>query len=82
MDFPHAASITNWIPLPGFIPSRLFSFSPIGYDIVVMSTLVTLLARVLEGMFVIGSIGSFAVLVLSAIDDLKTLLGREDSNHS
>lgn len=47
-----------------------------------MSTLGTLLARVLEGMFVIGSIGSFAVLVLSAIDDLKTLLGREDSNHS
>jgi hypothetical protein len=41
-----------------------------------------LLARFLEGMFVIGSIGSVAVLVLSGIEDLKTLFGREESNHS
>jgi hypothetical protein len=47
-----------------------------------MPILVRLLARVLEGMFLIGAIGSCAVLVLSGIEDLKTLLGREESNHS
>jgi hypothetical protein len=47
-----------------------------------MSMLGRLAARFLEGMFVIGSVGSLAVLVLSGIEDLKTLFGREDSNHS
>lgn len=47
-----------------------------------MGILGTLLARILEGMFLIGAIGSCAVLVLSGIEDLKTLLGREESNHS
>jgi hypothetical protein len=44
---------------------------------------VVLLARILEGMFVVGSIGSFVVLVLTAIEDLKTLFGmEEDANHA
>jgi hypothetical protein len=47
-----------------------------------MSLVVTLVARLLESMFVIGSIGSVAVLVLSGIEDLKTLFGREESEHS
>jgi len=47
-----------------------------------MSLLVTLVVRFLEGLFVIGSIGSAAVLVLSAIEDFKTLFGREESEHS
>jgi hypothetical protein len=47
-----------------------------------MSLVVTLVARLLEIMFVVGSIGSFAVLVLSGIEDLKTLFGREESEHS
>jgi len=47
-----------------------------------MPLVVTLVARLLETMFVIGSIGSVAVLVLSGIEDLKTLLGREESEHS
>ena len=47
-----------------------------------MSLIVTLVARLLETMFVIGSIGSVAVLVLSGIEDLKMLLGREESEHS
>ena len=47
-----------------------------------MSLVVTLVARLLEAMFVIGSIGSAAVFVLSGIEDLKTLLGREESEHS
>ena len=44
--------------------------------------LVTVLVRFLEGMFVIGTIGSVVVLVLSGIEDLKTLFGREEENHS
>jgi hypothetical protein len=47
-----------------------------------MSLVVTLVVRLLEGMFVVGSIGSVAVFVLSGIEDLKTLLGREESEHS
>jgi hypothetical protein len=47
-----------------------------------MSVVVTIVARLLETMFVVGSIGSVAVLVLSGIEDLKTLLGREESEHS
>ncbi len=44
--------------------------------------IVTVLVRVLEGMFVVGAIGSFVVLVLSGIEDLKMLFGREEENHS
>jgi hypothetical protein len=44
--------------------------------------IVTVLVRVLEGMFVAGAVGSFVVIVLSGIEDLKMLLGREDENHS
>jgi hypothetical protein len=47
-----------------------------------MSVVVTVLARILESMFVIGSIGSLVVLILSGIEDLKMLLGREESEHS
>ena len=44
--------------------------------------IITVLVRVLEGMFVVGAIGSFVVIVLSGIEDLKMLLGREEENHS
>jgi hypothetical protein len=44
--------------------------------------IVTVLVRILEGMFVVGAVGSFLVIVLSGIEDLKMLLGREDENHS
>jgi hypothetical protein len=43
---------------------------------------VTVLVRVLEGMFVIGVIGSAVVIVLTGIEDFRMLLGREDENHS
>jgi len=33
-------------------------------------------------MFVIGAIGSAVVIVLTGIEDLKMLLGREEQNHS
>jgi hypothetical protein len=42
---------------------------------------VTVLVRVLEGMFVVGAMGSVVVLVLSGIEDLKLLFGREEENH-
>jgi hypothetical protein len=44
--------------------------------------IVTVLVRILEGMFVVGAIGSLVVIVLSGIEDLKMLLGREEENHS
>ncbi len=47
-----------------------------------MSWFVTLLIRVLEGMFLVGSVGTVLVLILSGIEDLKTLLGKEDESHS
>ncbi len=48
-----------------------------------MPLLVVLLARILESMFIVGSMGSFVVLVLTGIEDLKTLLGmEEDPSHS
>ena len=43
---------------------------------------VTLLIRILEGMFILGSAGTVLVLILSGIEDLKTLLGKEDDGHS
>jgi hypothetical protein len=47
-----------------------------------MSLIVVLLVRILEGMFVVGALGSAVVLVLSGIEDLKLLFGREEENHS
>jgi len=44
--------------------------------------IVTFLVRILESMFVVGAIGSFVVLVLSGIEDLKMLLGREEESRS
>jgi hypothetical protein len=42
--------------------------------------LLILLVRILEAMFVIGVIGSFVVIVLTGIEDLKMLIGREEQN--
>jgi hypothetical protein len=44
--------------------------------------IVTVLVRILEAMFVLGAIGSVVVLVLSGIEDLKVLFGREEQNYS
>jgi hypothetical protein len=43
---------------------------------------VTVVARFLETIFVAGSLGSAVVLVLTGIEDLKMLLGREDKGNS
>jgi hypothetical protein len=39
---------------------------------------VVLLARILEGMFIVGSMGSLVVLALTGIEDMKTLLGMDE----
>jgi hypothetical protein len=44
--------------------------------------IITVLVRILEGMLVVGVIGSVVVLVLSGIEDLKVLFGREEQNYS
>ncbi len=58
------------------------SLSHIGYHVAVMSWLITLPVRILEGMFIVGCAGTVLVLILSGIEDLKTLLGKEDESHS
>jgi hypothetical protein len=40
------------------------------------------LVRILEGMLVLGAIGSVVILLLSEIEDLKLLFGREEQNYS
>jgi hypothetical protein len=42
-----------------------------------MSVTVVFLVRLLEGIFVVGSVGCVVVLILTAIEDVKTLLGRD-----
>lgn len=43
-----------------------------------MFMLLLIAVRVLEGMFVVGAVGCISVLVLTAIEDVRTLLGRDD----
>lgn len=47
-----------------------------------MGLVVTVVVRILEGMFVVGWAGTVLVLILSGIEDLETLLGKEDEHHS
>jgi hypothetical protein len=44
--------------------------------------IITVLVRILEGMLVVGAVGSVVVLVLTGIEDLKLLFGREEQNYS
>jgi hypothetical protein len=45
-----------------------------------MNIFVIVIVRFLEGLFVVGSLGSVIVLVLSGIEDLKTLFGGEEEH--
>lgn len=47
-----------------------------------MDLLITVVARTLEAMFLVGLIGSFGVLVVSFVEDVETLFDMEDSSHS
>jgi hypothetical protein len=52
------------------------------YGLLMGLIIIVVLVRILEGMFVVGAVGSVVVLVLSGIEDLKLLFGREEQNHS
>jgi hypothetical protein len=43
-----------------------------------MSVMLVIAIRILEGMFVVGLLGCVLVLVLTAIDDIRVLLGHDD----
>ena len=43
---------------------------------------VVLIARILEGMFIVGSLGSLVVLVLTGIEDIETLFGMDEKEKS
>jgi hypothetical protein len=47
-----------------------------------MGLLATIGVRVLEAMFAVGVVGSAIVLVLTGIEDVETLLGSDDTDHS
>ena len=41
--------------------------------------MVVFVVRILEGMFVVGALGCVAVIVLTVIEDIRTLFGRDDN---
>jgi hypothetical protein len=41
--------------------------------------MVVVVVRILEGMFVVGALGCVAVVVLTVIEDIRTLFGRDDN---
>jgi len=47
-----------------------------------ISLLGVLLVRILEAMFVVGVFGSALVLLITFVEDIETLAGREESHHS
>jgi len=47
-----------------------------------VSLLSTLLVRMLEAMFTIGVFGSVLVLLVTFVEDIETLFGMEDTEHS
>ena len=47
-----------------------------------ISLLGTLLVRILEAMFAIGLVGSTLVLLITFVEDIETLFGREESHHT
>jgi hypothetical protein len=44
--------------------------------------MLVLAVRILEAIFVVGALGCVVVLVLTAIEDVRTLLGRDEKKHS
>jgi len=47
-----------------------------------MDFLITVGARLLEAMFVVGLLGSLGVLLVSFVEDAETLFDMEDKGHS
>ena len=52
------------------------------YHEVMISLLGTLLVRILEAMFAVGVLGSTIVLLITFVEDIETLFGREEPHHS
>jgi hypothetical protein len=46
-----------------------------------MRLLVAIAIRLLESIFAAGAGGSACVLILSGIEDIRTLIGSDDSDH-
>jgi hypothetical protein len=44
-----------------------------------MAALISVAIRVLDTMFIVGMIGSAVVVLISAVEDLETLFGSEES---
>jgi hypothetical protein len=47
-----------------------------------MALLMTIAIRFLETIFAIGAIGSVFVLILTTIEDIQELFGKEKTNHA
>jgi hypothetical protein len=45
-----------------------------------MSIVLVVAVRILEGMFIVGAVGCTAVLALTAVEDLRTLFGKDDDS--
>jgi hypothetical protein len=46
-----------------------------------MGLTATIGVRLLEGMFAVGAVGSLVVLILTGIEDVETLLGKDSENN-
>ena len=47
-----------------------------------MSTLISIVVQVLEGMFVVGMAGSLLVIILTGVEDVETMLDTSgDESH-
>ena len=60
----------------------MFSLAFIGYHDVMIPLLVVILVRILEAMFAVGVFGSTLVLLLTFVEDIETLFGREEPHHT
>ena len=47
-----------------------------------MNFFITVLIRILEGMFVVGITGSLIVLVLATIEDIRTMVEKDEPGES
>jgi hypothetical protein len=54
----------------------------IEYYVYFMDFIILVWARLLEGMFLVGLLGSLGVLLVSFVEDAETLFDMEDKGHS
>jgi len=78
MDASHLGRIAKSVSCPPLSVFRLFTSLRIEYYDLGMNFLIMLLVRALEGMFVVGLVGSLGVLLVSFVEDIETLFDMED----